>query len=353
MSFNLSNEFFFLFFLFSIIFSYSIVRISKKIFKGLLLDRDFSKPQAFHKQAIPRIGGTILFILLLLFIFVYNKIFNIFLIDYLVLTSFFFILGFLDDLKIKINPNSRLIIMILILLFAINIFSIEINRSGLTFLNQWLGNDIFQLCFVLLCFLFIVNGANLIDGFNGLLIIQFIIITIIYYLISLNDRNLEFSYILLTQIIIASTILFFNFPKSKIFLGDSGSYLFGSLIAINSIKVFESNFYISPFFFAGVLFYLFFEVFFSFIRKSLKKRSPLKPDNFHLHMILFKILNRKYKFEKGNYLTSTIINFIYLILLLPLYNFKNNGLFCRYYFFSLIIFYVFCYFHLSNKLKKL
>ena len=109
--------------------------------------------------------------------------------------------------------------MILILLFAINIFSIEINRSGLTFLNQWLGNDIFQLCFVLLCFLFIVNGANLIDGFNGLLIIKFILITIIYYLISLNDQNLKFSYILLIQIIIASTILFFNFPKSKIFLG--------------------------------------------------------------------------------------------------------------------------------------
>ena len=353
MALDLINEFFFLFFLFSVIFSYSMVKISKKIFKGQLLDKDFLKPQAFHKKAIPRIGGIIFFILLLLFIFVYNKIFNIFIIDYLILTSFFFILGFLDDLKIKINPNSRLIIMILILLFAINIFSIEINRSGLTFLNQWLGNDIFQLCFVLLCFLFIVNGANLIDGFNGLLIIQFIIITIIYYLISLNDRNLEFSYILLTQIIIASTILFFNFPKSKIFLGDSGSYLIGSLLAINSIKVFESNFYISPFFFAGVLFYLFFEVFFSFIRKSLKKKSPLKPDNSHLHMILFQTLKKKYGHKKSNYLTSIIINFIYVILLIPLYNFKGNGLFCRYYFFSLIFFYIFCYFQLTSKQNKL
>ena len=353
MYFNLSNDFFFLFFLFSIFFSYSIARISKKIFKGQLLDRDFSKPQAFHKQAIPRIGGTIFFILLLLFIFVYNKIFNIFLIDYLVLTSFFFTLGFLDDLKIKINPNYRLIIMVLILLFSINMFSIEINQSGLAFLNQWMENDIFQLCFVLLCFLFIVNGSNLVDGFNGLLIIQFILITNIYYFISLNDQSLNFSYILLTQIIIAITILFFNFPKSQIFLGDSGSYLIGSLIAINSIKVFESNFYISPFFFAGVLFYLFFEVFFSFIRKSFKKKSPLKPDNFHLHMILFKILNKKHKFEKGNYLTSTIINFIYLILLLPLYKFKNNGIFCRYYFFSLIIFYIICYLKLLNEQKKL
>ena len=49
MSFNLSNEFFFLFFLFSIIFSFSIVRISKKIFKGQLLDKDFSRNTFFQK----------------------------------------------------------------------------------------------------------------------------------------------------------------------------------------------------------------------------------------------------------------------------------------------------------------
>ena len=163
---DLINEFFLLFFLFSVIFSYSIVKISKKVFKGQLLDKDFLKPQAFHKQAIPRIGGVIFFILLLLSIFVYNKNFNILLSDYLIITLFFFILGFLYDLKIKINPYSRLILMVFILLFSLNIFSIELTRSGLAFLNQWLENDIFQLCFVLLCFLFIVNGSNLVDGFN-------------------------------------------------------------------------------------------------------------------------------------------------------------------------------------------
>jgi len=40
--------------------------------------------------------------------------------------------------------------------------------------------------------------------------------------------------------------------------------------------------------------YLFFEVFFSFIRKiALEKRSPLFPDNKHLHMLLYKILVKK------------------------------------------------------------
>ena len=75
MSFNLSNEFFFLFFLFSIIFSYSIVRISKKIFKGQLLDKDFSKPQAFHHQATARVGGLVFFFLFLINFFMFSLVF--------------------------------------------------------------------------------------------------------------------------------------------------------------------------------------------------------------------------------------------------------------------------------------
>ena len=63
------------------------------------------------------------------------------------------------------------------------------------------------------------------------------------------------------QIIIILSFLIFNFPKAKIFLGDSGSYLLGSLIVLNTIKTYELNVEISPFFFAGVLFYLFYEVF--------------------------------------------------------------------------------------------
>jgi UDP-GlcNAc:undecaprenyl-phosphate/decaprenyl-phosphate GlcNAc-1-phosphate transferase len=352
MSFNLSNEFFFLFFLFSIIFSFSIVRISKKIFKGQLLDKDFSKPQAFHHQATARVGGLIFFFLFLIFIFIFFKIYDYFLIDYFIIASSFFILGFLDDLKVKISPNYRLIIMLMILVFSINIFSIEINRTGLAFLNSWLENNIFQLCFVLLCFLFIINGSNLIDGFNGLLISHFIIITLIYYIINLSSQNINFSNILLIQVVIAVSIFFFNFPKAKIFLGDSGSYLIGSLIALNTIKTYELNFLISSFFFAAILVYLFYEVFFSFIRKAISRRSPLKPDNKHLHMLLFNWLVKKKKIKNSNHKTSIVINLSYLVLILPLQFFKNDGLFCRYWFFLLIILYSFVYFRLYSFSKK-
>ena len=78
-----------------------------------------------------------------------------------------FLVGYLDDIKMKIKPTIRLLLMIVFLIIFINFFTIEIKNIDLIFLNSWLDNKIFSIIFVLLCFLFIVNGANLIDGFNG------------------------------------------------------------------------------------------------------------------------------------------------------------------------------------------
>ena len=269
LQFNLT--YFFIFSLISFFSTFLIVKYSNFYFLANLLDKDFSKPQAFHKEPVARIGGVAIFFLFTLFI-----------------------LGFLDDLKIKINPIIRLTLMLTLLLFCINTFSIQITRTGFEFLNLWLENNIFQICFVLLCFLFITNGANLIDGFNGLLAIHFLLINSIFLIINLLNQNENLSIILFAQIIIVLVFLLFNFPKAKIFLGDSGSYLLGSLIALNAIKTYELNNEISPFFFSGVLFYLFYEVFFSFVRKAGLKKSPLQPDNNHLHMLLYSwLLNVK------------------------------------------------------------
>ena len=70
-----------------------------------------------------------------------------------------------------------------------------------------MSNLMFSSIFVLLCFLFVINGANLIDGFNGLLTLNLIIINIILAYINLNNENLEFSVLLISQIIIL--IVFF------------------------------------------------------------------------------------------------------------------------------------------------
>ena len=139
--------------------------------------------------------------------------------------------------------------------------------------------------------------------------------------------------------------IFFNFPKAKVFLGDSGAYFLGAFTAISVIKTSLENPEISPFYFCILLFYLFFEVFFSFFRKLLKeKTSPIHPDKKHLHMILYKMLLKKNNdILKSNYLTSIIINLIYLLLILPAVFMMKNGSFCKYYSLMFFIIYIFSY----------
>ena len=205
--------------------------------------------------------------------------------------------------------------------------------------------DIFALFFIILCFLFIINGSNLIDGFNGLLSIHAIIIFSILFFINLINQNIEISYVLFFIILSLLIFLKFNFPKAQMFLGDSGAYLCGALISISVIKTSIMNPTISPFFFCILLIYLFFEVFFSFFRKIfVAGRSPLLPDNKHLHMNFYKFLLKKNKSKlNSNYKVSIYINSIYFLLMIPGIVFMDNGLFSRYYFFTLFVVYLYFY----------
>ena len=129
------------------------------------------------------------------------------------------------------------------------------------------------------------------------------------------------------------------------FLGDGGAYLLGTFIAISAIMTNNLNPEISSFFFCILLFYIFFEVFFSFIRKTFfVGQNPLLPDNKHLHMLLFKFLLKKnQKKSNSNYKVSIYINSVYLILMVPGILLMEEGLFCRYYFFLLLIAYAYFY----------
>ena len=335
------------FFIFLIISKYS-----NKVNNGILLDKDFSKPQAFHNEAVSRSGGLASIISLFIFFGIYYLLYSNILYEYIFVCSSLFLIGYLDDIKMNISPNTRLLLMIIFLIIFIIFLPIKIENIDLIFLSYWLENKIFSIIFILLCFLFIINGANLIDGFNGLLTINLIIINSVLLFLNLNNDQFELSFFLTAQIVILVSFLLFNFPRAKMFLGDSGSYLFGSLVALNIIATNNLNSHISSFFFCILLFYLFFEVFFSFIRKVYQKKSPVLPDNRHLHMLAFIKISEIFGADKGNYINSIIINFIFFILILPGIYFADNSLICKYWFFSLILIYTLVYVRLYRLTKN-
>ena len=329
-----------------------VSKYSYKIRKGVLLDKDFSKPQAFHQFAISRSGGIAGIISLNIFFFIYFLLYKNILFEYIVLCNLMFFIGFLDDFKIKISPFKRLLLMIIFLFFSIHFLSLEITNVDIPFLSDFLKINFFSSIFVLLCFLFIINGANLIDGFNGLLTINLIVINSILLYINISNENIEFSIFLIAQIIILSSFLLFNFPNAKIFLGDSGSYLMGSLVALNSIITNNLNSNYSSFFFCSLLFYLFFEVFFSFFRKVFQKKSPVHPDSKHLHMLIYKRISLVFGQDKGNYINSIIINLVCLLLVLPALIFAKDPVISRYWFFSLMAIYLLIYLRLYRLTKN-
>ena len=327
-------------------------KFSYKINNGILLDTDYSKPQAFHSKAVSRCGGLAGYFSFMIFTGIYYLLYSTVLFEYIFICSCLFLIGFLDDIKKNISPKIRLALMVIFLILLINLLPIKIFNIDLIFLNFWMQNKFFSTFFIVLCFLFIVNGANLIDGFNGLLTINLIIINSILLFLNLNNNQVEFSVFLTAQIIIFLTFLMFNFPTAKIFLGDSGSYLFGSLTALNTIFTNNLNPNISSFFFCILLFYLFFEVFFSFVRKVYQNKSPVLPDNLHLHMLSFRKIRNTFESDKSNYINSLIINFIYCIAVMPSIYFADNSLVCKYWFFFLIVFYTTIYFRLYHLTKN-
>jgi UDP-GlcNAc:undecaprenyl-phosphate/decaprenyl-phosphate GlcNAc-1-phosphate transferase len=330
----------------------AISKYSYKIKNGALLDKDFSKPQAFHQYAISRSGGVAGIISLNIFFLIYFLLYSKILYEYIFICNLMFLIGFLDDIKIKVSPFKRLSLMIFSLFFLIHFMSIGVFNIDIPFLLNLLKNDIFSSIFVLLCFLFIINGANLIDGFNGLLTINLVIINLVLLYINISNGNNEFSIFLIAQIIIFLSFLLFNFPSAKIFLGDSGSYTMGSLVALNTIITNNLNLNYSSFFFCTLLFYLFFEVFFSFLRKAVQKKSPIHPDSNHLHMLIYKKISLIFGRDKGNYINSIVINFVYFILVLPAIYFAKDPMISRYWFFSLIVIYLLIYLRLYRLTKN-
>jgi UDP-N-acetylmuramyl pentapeptide phosphotransferase/UDP-N-acetylglucosamine-1-phosphate transferase len=200
------------FFIFLIINKYS-----HKIKNGILFDQDFLKPQAFHQSPVARSGGMAGVISFNIFLVFYYLIYSKILFEYFFICNLMFLIGFLDDLKFKISPSRRLILMIIFLFLCIRFVPIEILNVDIPFLTTLLNNNTFSSLFALLCFLFVINGANLIDGFNGLLTINLIIINSILAYINISNGNNEFSIFLIAQIIILLSFFYSIFLMQKYF----------------------------------------------------------------------------------------------------------------------------------------
>ena len=291
--------------------------ISKKIF----ID---PKNNSYHKSFLkntgdtPYSGGIIILISCLFFLGFDFPYINLFLI-------LLFSIGLLSDLETIKSPSSRIILQIIIILTYLIVSKNLVPYTRIEFIDIFFKNYYIKLFFTLFCILVLINGSNFIDGVNTLASTYYLIV--FGFILYIKHNYYPEADILIEKIIILTLFIFliFNF-FGKSYLGDNGAYLLAFIAAIVSINFVNQYITVSPYFIVCLLWYPAFENLFSIIRKKIQRFSPSKPDNKHLHQLLFIFLEKKFKFTRKftNTLTGITINSYNLFIFFIVSNFHSE-----------------------------
>jgi UDP-GlcNAc:undecaprenyl-phosphate GlcNAc-1-phosphate transferase len=189
-------------------------------------------------------------------------------------------LGVVDDTK-GIRAIYKLFAQIAVALFAykcgFNIVAIHVPFVG----DVSLG--VLDLPLTVLWIIGVVNAINLIDGLDGLAagVVLFAAGTNLY--LSYQGGSVFVALLSASTAGAAFGFLFYNFNPARIFMGDSGSYFLGYVLAVTAIVSQKASTAVSllvPMIALGVPI---FDTLFAMVRRILERRSVFSPDRGHIH----------------------------------------------------------------------
>jgi UDP-N-acetylmuramyl pentapeptide phosphotransferase/UDP-N-acetylglucosamine-1-phosphate transferase len=288
------------------------------------------------KKTVPLSGGIFIFLFAFVAFFENYNLFSFYL-------FFIFLLGFLSDINVLSSPKIRFFIQVILLLCFVHISELHIPSTRIIFFDQLLEISLVSLLFTSFCMIVVINGTNFMDGLNGLVLGYYFSIILILFNLGLLETlvpNIESLIFLLFFL----AFLFVLNILSQLYLGDSGAYLISLIACIGLIQVYIQNQYISPFFIVLLLWYPSFENLFSILRKFNFRLSPVLPDRYHLHQLIYIFIKKKTLYKKNaNNLSSFIIIFYnFVIFFIASLNAQNSDYQIALILFN-VIFYIFIY----------
>ena len=314
-------------------------------------DHDLSGIQKYHTQSTPRIGGIAIYMGFIFTILIDTSQSSIGLkydIGMILSLSIVFFTGILEDITKRITPFQRMIMFLIASLIAIYVTQslLIVTYADFPWLERMIMSyPIIGLGLSIFCSIGLANAYNIIDGYNGLsatvATINLLSLAIVAYII----QDVTTARITCAMVGSVAGFLVFNYPKGKIFLGDGGAYLLGFSIALLSVYIIHTNLgLISPY--AVLLFavYPITEIGFSiYRRKFLHKTHGMKPDNMHLHQLVYHRCVPITVKNKNARVMPLMLPFIIPQFILGLMVYKST-LICLLLILTFIIFYVVAYF---------
>ena len=327
--------------------SLSLIFIQSKYFILIDTPRDQIHKSIYNKNT-PLTGGVYMFITLVTYILHTKYSDHSFLVVAFLFS--FLVLGIFSDLKSNFSPKLRLLLQSLLVVFFIIFLDLKINRTGLFFLDYFINNNIFNLCFTAICIVILINGSNFCDGVNCNVVGYYLVIALAILFIELpKPENLpEIKIIVIIFFIFYLTNLF-----QKSFLGDNGVYVITIFMSIYVINFINLNTNASPLIALNLLWYPAFENLFTIIRRLNANKTVDKADGLHLHTLLLnKIFNLNKNFLVSNSLTGTLLNLFMSGGIFLSVNYYDNAKILTLILLTNIIMYVLVYFLFLSKKTK-
>lgn len=296
-------------------------------FFNFLLKEKNNQSHGVNNNELPKAGGVLIVGFLLINPDFYNQEF-IYILFILIIT----LIGILGDLRKEFRYVFRLIVLVIsLLIFLLLNNEYIISQFQINTIQIFLFSNFYlSLFFTLACMSVYLVGMNFTDGINGNVFGYSLFVILSIFLIY-TEYKLDIIHLITIPIFI---YFIFNSILSRFFLGDNGSYLIGFIFATSFI-ILNNNISESATLKIGLLaLYPAFEVLFSIFRKLIMKKSPFKPDNLHLHSLLFNNVNKYSLLSQNiNHIISSSI--IFLILHLPTFIFikliDNTKIIASYY----------------------
>jgi len=252
-----------------------------------------------HKTLSTRTGGIGIFLtVLIISLFYYFQGVEIFDYSLFIPLGIMFIVGVYDDLY-NANFKLKFLLQIIVAKILIDQGFVISNYHGLfgLFDVSWI---LAQLSTVFV-FLVIVNAINFIDGIDGLAITEVIKIILIIEFFSNGLTELAPLGLLVISALIP--LYYFNFKSNtKVFLGDGGSMLLGTIVMIYTLTLLGENYSLKNELIINktllavlVTFYPLVDLLRVFVLRIKDGKSPFEADQRHIHHFLNNKFNSHFK----------------------------------------------------------
>ena len=257
---------------------------------------DIPTVRKVHSKPIPRVGGVAIYIsfycAFIPLIFYRTRILELLIHEQRMIylaagAGVVFGLGLWDDAR-SIRPELKLGIQIVAALIAY-LGGVRIVAVGLPGMPLWILGWL-SLPFTLLWILLVTNGINLIDGLDGLAAGVSVFVCIVLLILCVLSEQLLVAVVLAGLSGAILGFLRYNFNPASIFLGDSGSYFLGYLLAtlsiLGSVKSQAAATLLIPVIALGLPLV---DTVWSAVRRFIFGRRLFRPDREHIHHMLLKL----------------------------------------------------------------